>query len=100
MNQNLEATDCTIKGWTSFAATIGTAKFTNCTFAKGNGYAYCRPYAPTTFVGCDFEAGFKVDPCAPITFENCKLDGVAITADNVASLAEPYYGKMENVTVK
>ena len=86
MNQGLTATDSTFKGWTSYAATLGEAKFENCTFGEGSGYAFCRPYAPTEFVGCEFEAGFKVDPVAKVTFENCTLDGVAITADNLANL--------------
>ena len=82
----LEATNSTFKGWTSYAATLGNAKFTDCYFGKGNGNSYCRPYAPTEFVGCEFEAGFRLDPRANVTFENCTLDGVAITAENVATL--------------
>ena len=82
----LEATNSTFKGWTSYAATLGNAKFTDCYFGKGNGNSYCRPYAPTEFVGCEFEAGFRLDPRAAVTFENCTLDGVAITAENVATL--------------
>lgn len=75
-NSGLEATSCTFNGWTSYAATIGDVKFTGCKFGEGAGYAYCRPYAATEFVDCDFEAGFKIDPCATITFKNCKLNGV------------------------
>ena len=86
MNQGLEATNCTFNGWTSYAATLGHAKFVDCSFGRGNGYAYCRPYAPTEFVGCDFEAGFRVDARAAVTFKNCYLDGVLITAENVATL--------------
>ncbi len=100
MYQTLTATDSTFNGWTSFAATLGEATFVDCSFGEGNGYAYCRPYAPTTFVGCDFEAGFKIDPCAAITFVNCTFNGVAVTADNVGTLCQPYYGNMVNVTVE
>ena len=85
-NQTLTATNCTFNGWTSYAATLGEATFIDCSFGEGNGYAYCRPYAPTTFVGCDFEAGFEVDPRAAVTFENCTIGGVALTADNLATL--------------
>ena len=85
-NNGLEATNSTFNGWTSYAATLGNAKFTDCCFGEGSGYAYCRPYAPTEFVGCEFEAGFTVDPRAAISFENCTLDGVAITAENVSDL--------------
>ena len=82
----LEATNSTFKGWTSYAGTLGNAKFTDCYFGKGNGYSYCRPYAPTEFVGCEFEAGFTLDPRAAVTFENCTLAGVALTADNISTL--------------
>ena len=95
-NQGLEATNSTFKGWTSYAATLGNAKFTDCYFGKGNGYSFCRPYAPTEFVGCQFEAGFTVDPRANVTFENCTLDGVALTAANIAELVT----NTTNVTVK
>jgi len=86
LNQGLTATDCTFNGWTSYAATLGDAEFINCTFSEGSGYAYCRPYAPTAFVGCEFEAGFQMDARAAVTFENCTLDGVALTDANIATL--------------
>ena len=86
MNQGLTATDSTFNGWTSYAATLGDAKFVNCKFGEGNGYAYMRPYAPTEFVGCEFEAGYTVDPRAAVTFENCTLNGVALTAGNLSDL--------------
>ena len=82
----LYAINSTFKGWTSYAATLGNAKFTNCYFGEGAGYAFFRPYAPTEFVGCEFEAGFQMDARAAVTFENCTLGGVAITAENVATL--------------
>lgn len=92
----LEATNCTFNGWTSYAATIGNVKFTDCSFGKGAGYAFCRPYAPTEFVGCDFAAGYTVDPQAAVTFENCTIAGVPLTADNVTELVTG----TANVTVK
>jgi len=95
--KGLEATNCTFKGWTSYAATIGEVKFTNCTFGEGSGYAFCRPYAPTEFINCNFEAGFKVDPRAAVTFENCTLNGVAITAENLSTLVT---SNIANATVK
>lgn len=100
LNQGLEATNCTFNGWTSFAATLGDAKFVNCSFGEGNGYAYCRPYAQTEFVGCEFEAGFSLDPAAIVTFEGCTLDGVALTEENLSELIAPYKGVAENATVK
>ena len=96
MNQTLTATNSTFNGWTSFAATLGNATFTDCNFGEGNGYAYCRPYAPTTFVNCAFEAGYTVDPRAAVIFENCTVGGVALTAANIDALVTD----TANVTVK
>ena len=93
----LYAINSTFKGWTSYAGTLGNAKFTNCYFGAGNGYSYCRPYAPTEFVGCQFEAGFEMDARAAVTFENCTLGGVALTAENLATLVT---GNTANATVK
>lgn len=87
-NNGLEATNSTFKGWTSYAATLGEAKFNNCYFGLGNGYKFCRPYAPTVFNGCTFEVGYNgVDCRAKCEFINCKMsDGTAITAENINSL--------------
>ena len=97
MNQGLTATNSTFNGWTSYAATLGDAKFVDCYFGEGNGYAYCRPYAPTTFVGCDFEAGFEMDARATVTFEDCSIGGAPLTAENLATLVT---GNIANATVK
>ena len=96
-NQGLEATNSTFNGWTSYASTIGEVKFTNCSFGEGQGYAFCRPYAPTTFVGCNFAAGFELDAVAAVTFENCAINGVALTAENLATLVT---SNTANATVK
>ena len=96
-NKGLEAYNSTFKGWTSYAATIGTVKFDNCSFGEGQGYAFCRPYAATEFVNCAFETGFELDACAPVTFENCTLDGVALTAENLSTLVTE---NTTNATVK
>ena len=70
--QGIEATNCTFNGWTSFAATAGEAKFINCNFGEGNGYAYCRPYSNTEFVNCTFSEGYGVDTTrATVTFTGC-----------------------------
>ncbi len=96
-NSGLEATNCTFNGWTSYAATTGDVKFVDCSFGEGQGYAYCRPYAPTEFVGCDFEAGFEIEPLAAVTFENCTIGGVALTAENLATLV---ISNIANASVK
>ena len=88
LNQGLTATNSTFNGWTSYAATLGEAEFINCSFGEGNGYAFCRPFAPTEFVNCVFEAGYQVDPRAAVTFVNCTLNGVKLTDANIASLID------------
>ncbi len=85
-NSGLEATDCKFYGWTSFAATLGDAKFTNCIFGEGSGYNYSRPYAPTSYVNCTFEEGHGLDPRAEVVFYECNLNGVELTEENVADL--------------
>ena len=96
-NQGLEAYNSTFNGWTSYAATIGAVKFDGCSFGEGQGYAFCRPYAATEFVNCDFAAGYEIEAAAAITFENCTIDGVALTAANLATLV-PY--NTANATLK
>lgn len=96
-NQTLKATNSTFKGWTSYAATLGSAEFVDCYFGEGSGYSYCHPYAPTTFVGCDFEAGFRIDARAAVTFENCNIGSIALTADNLSTLVT---SNIANATVK
>lgn len=97
LNQGLTATNSTFNGWTSYAATLGEAEFINCSFGEGNGYAFCRPYAPTKFVNCVFESGYEVDPRAAVTFENCYIGGVLITADNLGTLVT---SNIANASVK
>lgn len=94
--KGLLATDSTFNGWTSYAATLGDAKFVNCSFNEGNGYAYCRAYAPTEFVGCDFQAGYTLDPRAAVTLENCTIGGKPLTAENLTTLVT----NTANATVK
>ena len=86
LNQTLTANDSKFYGWTSFAATLGNATFNNCYFGEGNDYAYCRPYAPTEFNNCEFEAGYTLDARAAVVLNNCYLDGELITEDNLANL--------------
>ncbi len=85
-SNGLTAINCEFNGWTSFAATLGKARFFDCTFSEGSGYAFCRPYAGTDFIGCEFEAGFEMDPRAAVSFKNCTLAGEALTANNLATL--------------
>lgn len=93
----LEAYNSTFNGWTSYAATIGDVKFEGCSFGEGQGYAFLRAYAPTTFVNCAFEEGYTLGAQAACEFVNCTLGGVALTAGNIATLVTE---KPENATVK
>ena len=90
-------TNCNMNGWTSFSDTHTEVVFTNCSFAKGSGYQFARPYNATQFVNCSFAENFTMDPRAAVTFENCTLNGVALTADNLATLVT---SKIQNATVK
>ena len=87
----------TLNGWTSHSDVHKEVVYTNCSFGEGNGYAFCRPYGPTTFKNCAFEAGFEVDALGQVTFENCTIGGVALTADNLATLVT---SNIANATVK
>ena len=95
--KGLEATNSTFNGWTSYAATLGEVKFVNCSFGAGNGYNFSRPFAPTTYVGCDFAAGHRMDPRAAVTFENCTIGGQPLTAENLSTLV---FTNIENASVK
>ena len=88
----------TLNGWTSHSDVHKEVVYTNCNFGEGSGYAYCRPYGPTTFKNCAFGAGFEVDAVGQVTFENCTIGGVALTADNLATLVTS--GTIANATVE
>ena len=90
----------TLNGWTSHSDVHKEVVYTNCNFGRGTGgykYAYCRPYGTTRFVGCEFEAGYQIEPLGAVTFENCTLDGIALTAENLATLVISH---ITNATVK
>ncbi len=96
-NYGVYISNSTLNGWTSHSDVHKEVVYTNCSFGEGQGYAFCRPYGPTSFVGCDFEAGFEVEAIGAVTFENCTIGGVALTAENLATLV---IGGIENATVK
>ena len=86
---SLIVTNSTFNGWTSYAATIGNVKFTNCNFNEGSGYAFCRPYNACVFENCEFSIGFQFDTKKTdnIVFKNCTYNGVKITAENAETLS-------------
>lgn len=89
-NYSIIVTDSIINGWTSYTDGYKSVLFTDCKFGQGTGgykYAYCRPYAETTFTNCEFEAGYEFDATrTTCTFVNCTVGGVTVTADNVVEL--------------
>jgi len=96
-NYGVYISNSTLNGWTSHSDVHKEVVYTNCNFGEGSGYAYCRPYGPTSFVGCAFEAGFEIDARGKITFENCTLGGVGLTAENLATLVTSH---VENASIK
>lgn len=96
-NYGVYISNSTLNGWTSHSDVHKEVVYTNCNFGEGSGYAYCRPYGPTSFVGCAFEAGFEIDARGKITFENCTLGGVALTAENLATLVT---SNVQNASIK
>ena len=89
--------NCDMNGWTSHSNVHKAVVYTNCSFGEGSGYKFCRPYGPTEFVNCTFDAGYAIDAVGAITLEGCTFNGVEVTAENVASLVT---GHTANATVK
>ena len=77
-----------LNGWTSFSNAHKEVVFTNCTFAYGCGYAFCRPYNYCVFENCEFSQEMEFDTAYSkgIVFKNCTHNGVKITAENAATL--------------
>ena len=96
-NYGVYLTNCTLNGWTSFSNAHKEVVFTNCSFGEGCGYAFCRPYNVAEFVNCDFAEGYELEAVANITFENCRLNGVALTEANITTLV---IGGLDKVTIK
>ncbi|MBQ9086464.1 MAG: hypothetical protein IJY47_04685 [Clostridia bacterium] len=105
----LYVTDSTICNWNSYSGLSG-AEFINCTFtSEGDYYASQRISANATFTytNCEFEQNtydnengnepYYLDSYGDgtIVFENCYMDGVLITAENV----NEFFGITENVNV-
>ena len=96
-NFGVYISNSTLNGWTSHSDVHKEVVYTDCEFGEGNGYAFCRPYGPTQFVGCNFAEGFEIDSIGATTFENCTINGVPLTADNLATLVT---GNTANASIK
>lgn len=99
-HKKLSVMNSTINGWTSFAG-LELATFVNCKFGENTskywqnmGYdqdydRLMRPYNDAMFIDCEFEQGyyFSLDQLSTgkITFNNCTVNGVVLTAENYAS---------------
>lgn len=97
--QEIIITNSKISGWNSYGNTIKSVSFTKCEFAQGTYYnnvygRLVRPYVTATFKDCDFSSMYYIDLSAlvegeTITFENCTVKGVKLTADNWTELVAP-----------
>ena len=87
-NYGVYISNSTLNGWTSFSNAHKEVVFTNCSFGKGSGYAFCRPYNACVFEDCEFSTDMEFDTTQQtnIVFKNCTYGGVKITAENAASL--------------
>jgi len=105
----LTVIDSTICDWNSYSG-LSEAQFTNCKFtSEGSYYASQRISANATFTytNCDFEQNtydnangsenYYLDSYGngTIVFNNCRIDGVLITSENVSD----YFQITENVNV-
>lgn len=98
---NLTVINSTICDWNSYSG-LGSAQFTGCTFtSEGRYYAAQRISAGATFTytNCNFEQNTynnaegndnyylnSYNGTGTIVFENCYMDGVLVTAENVGTL--------------
>ncbi|WP_195927287.1 hypothetical protein [Turicibacter sanguinis] len=88
-NKTLTVTNSTLNGWTSYTANFSSVAFKDCSFGRGAGQAYFRPYADTTLTNCEFdlEAEYQIDTTkAKVTLNNCTINGIKITSENIANL--------------
>ncbi|MBR5563676.1 MAG: fimbrillin family protein [Bacteroidales bacterium] len=97
----LTVENSSLEGWTSYSS-FKSAKFINTAFYIGDFFknedptvlnewnATVKPYVTSVFEGCSFEKGCSFDLSvlakdATVTLKNCTVDGVVLTAGNVAA---------------
>ncbi len=76
-NGNIVIDNCTITGWTSFAATITKVTMKDTRFDNGN-YNYVRFYQGAELTGCSFNEEMNVDFAVDgveVTVADCTVDG-------------------------
>ena len=106
----LTVENSSLEGWTSYSS-FKSAKFINTAFYIGDFFANedpsvlnvwnatIKPYVTSVFEGCSFEKGFSFDLSelakdATVTLTNCTVDGVVLTAANVAAYLD---GDVDNL---
>lgn len=115
-DKTLTVTDSKLEGWTS-PASFGNVEFTGCEFTIGDYYGTAagadpswngcfRAATETLLKNCTFQKGFYISLYTMIeggtlTLENCTVDGVVLTAANIANyLNESEAGTLKKVIVK
>lgn len=100
---DLVVSDTALRGWVSYDG-FKSASFANCTFAANSNkevYNNVRPYSSVTFTRCDFDGtAFWLDMLpegATVTFVDCTMNGVAITAAEQINVTE---GTADAIIVK
>ena len=91
--------DSFIAGWNSYGTAVKDVTFTNCQFAQGAYYTdvngrISKPYVNAVYENCDFCSKYYIDLSAlvanqTVTFKNCTVNGVKLTAENWRSLVAP-----------
>ena len=103
---DIEVSDSTLHGWTSYGKNTKSASFTNCDFNMGSGKYDCiASYANTTFDGCKFDKDFEIyaqidastDYGFQWNFDDCTKDGKAIT---VVNFTDNFADEDENICTK
>ncbi len=107
-NAKLSVSNSTLAGWSSFDG-FASAKFEKCEFevsAFNVGESIYNqgiaPYVTTVFENCDFAKGYYFDMSkfgaeATLTFKNCTVDGVKLTAamfEKVTDSVNPVASKL------
>ena len=115
-DKKLTVTESELEGWTS-PASFAEVHFSKCNFTIGTYYGTaagadpswngCFRAATTTVLkDCTFEKGFYISLATMVagktlTLENCSVDGVVLTAENIAEyLNESEAGTLKKVIVK
>ena len=95
---NIAFENCEITGWCSYASTVNSVSYTNCSIDQGN-YAGHRYYNKNvSFTDCEFAEGMKLD--LRQTGSNVAITDADMTvAEAKALFKDPYYVAKGNITL-